>query len=861
MATLEESLDEWRDDVGTQPPDRLPPTPEEWAAKCSRKATYQTIPKALLAAAIVAALFLAVSYAASWLPSPAEVASWLPDPAAAVAPAQPVQPHSPPAPPLSSTPLMSAPVGFEGWPALAGLAVAAALIWLLAAGLRRAAAQRRLSLRESSAAFAERKTAIEEREATLAERKTTRAWSMVGAALKQAAGSIAAPLGRMTESLAAARRREIARLLHLLDVDPDRGLRFALPLTGGGHRGLASPGARLPERKIGFLLSRLGGGGPADLWNTGYDQQFQLQRRYRELAQREMELGRHRRAAYVFAELLGDLPAAALALEQGDFFHEAAVIYRDKLDQSLAAARCFERGGNFDEAVKIYAKRGELETAADLLIRVARAEEAAALYRQAVAKARIAGDFERAARLLEEKLHAVDEAVQTLAATWPDAPQVQPCLRSLFRLLGRTGRHAEASQWVARLKTEPVAGRPLDALLATLPNLATGYPDRAVRAEAADATRVLAGNRLAQCEDGEAERWMRAVRSLAPEDELLGLDTQRYLDRGRLPAARPARGRWQVVPLNSFRLSGAEWWKTAAATEGGFFAAGYGPAGVVVARAGWKGEAQFLHWPMPLAEVGRVAIASPPDPRQATLLAVLGQSHPLQWQTLPAIAGGELPGRIGTPDWLDSNVLAIGCSDTGIYWSIDDRLVLNAVQGGSVALSTRQLSLVELGFRTPWAEGDDPGDSFPLIAARGDRVIIAWGRTLTIVQGQRLTPLELGGRARRLALTRSPLPLRVAIGFEDHGVEVVWLDSTAPSRMAPFDGLPEPELTWTRDSLVVAAYGGDLRVYSTGGDELVERCRFHCGLNLPVAVLAGDAAGEFGVLTASGEVKRFRIES
>ncbi|HEX7449137.1 MAG TPA: hypothetical protein VF306_16405, partial [Pirellulales bacterium] len=860
VTTLEESLNEWRDDVGVLPADKLPATPVEKAGGLWERLLSMTAPATLPAArettgqqspppperrrsplialifpglaTLLALVFVAaIIYALSARSPSTDLAISPPEPAPApvAAPPGPAQPDA-----VSGWPNTNTPSAFD-WQSLLAILAIAALAGLGAA------------LTRIGAAVAKTATA---------------AIGAARGAFRHAAGGTIRHLAGLTGSLDALRRREIDRLLHLLDVDPDQGLRFALPLTGGGHRGLASPGARLPERKIGFLLSRLGGGGPADHWFTGYDHQLRLQRRYRELAQREMELGRHRRAAYILAELLGDLRSAASALEQGRYFHEAALIYRDKLDEPWAAARCFEHGGDFDEAVRIYVERGELETAGDLLVIIDRAAEAAELYRQAVAKARNAGDYERAARLLEENLHSVDEATETLAAAWPHSAQAGTCLRSLFKLFGRHGRHADASRWVARLKNETAPGRALDLLTDTLPGLATGYPDRTVRAEAADATRALAGARLQLCGHDETERWMIAVRSLVPEDELLGRDTQRWLDRDsrQLTTRKAPRGQVHIAPLNSFRLPGAEWWQTAAACAGGFFAAGYGAAGAVAAWVGWDAQSQFLHWPLPLAELGRPVIASPPDARQATLLAVLGQSRRLEWQTFPALdrKNRAAPARIGTPEWLDDNVLAIACSDTGIYWSIDDRLVLNAVQGGSVALSTRQLSLEELGFHP--RDDNDPRETPPLIAARGDRVIIAWGRTLAIVQGHRLTPHDLGGCARRLALTRSPLPLCVAIGFEDHGAELLWLDSATPALTRLADRLPQPELAWTRDGYLVSVYGRDIRVYAAGDRNVVERCRFDCGLNLPVALLPGDAAGEFGILTASGEVKRFRIE-
>lgn len=848
MPTWQESLDEWRDDLGTQPADKLPPTPDEpggvlgqlrsfktWAGQLvargtpgqeapsvgsGRRSTYVAIAAGLL----VAALFAAAIFAVSRMSTPAELASSLPEPAPT-----PIATSPPPA----ITPPANLPGQFDfDWPPIL---VALSIVALVAVGVGMA----RNAAGGVTAAGAAMKSAA--------------------ATIKRIADRAVRRVGGLTGSLAASQRREVARLLHLLDVDPDHGLRFALPLTGGAHRGVAPPSGHLAPRETDFQLARLGGGRPADVWRADYEQHFRLQRRYRELATRELELGRHRRAAYILAELLGDLSGAASALEQGGYFHEAAVLYRDKLGKPLAAARCFERGGDFDEAVSIYLERGELETAADLLVRLERTAEATALYRHAANKARSAGDYQRAARLFEEKLHSVDEAIATLVAAWPDSAQAGTCLESLFGIFGKTGRHAEASRWVARLKTETSPGRPLNLVMSTLPRLATRYPDRTVRAESADAARVLAGNRLPCCEPDEAAQLVGAVRSLVPQDILLRRDSQRYLDRQhRQPAS--SRGRLRVVPFQSFRLPGAEWWQTATPTEGGFLAAGHGPAGVVAARVCWDGQAQFLHWRLPLSELGRLTIVSPPDVRQANLVAVLGQSRQLEWQTFPAIDGDPLPTRIGTPSWLDGNVLAVACSDTGIWWSIDDRLVLNAVQGGSVALSTRQLSLAELGFRPQSYDGDDPRETPALIAARGDRVAIAWGKSLAIVQGHRLTTLDLPGRARRLTATRAPLPLCLAIGFDDYGAAVVWLDRPTPTLVTLASGLPEPELAWTRDGWLIALHGRDIRVYAPRDHNIVERCRVDCRLNMPVALLPGDVVGEFSVLTASGEVNRFRID-
>ncbi|MBI3890756.1 MAG: hypothetical protein HY303_04425, partial [Candidatus Wallbacteria bacterium] len=146
-------------------------------------------------------------------------------------------------------------------------------------------------------------------------------------------------------SLELARHRELLRLLRMLDTDPDEGLKYALPLKGFGARGVAEPGMKLGPREPSFSLDRVGGGRPADVWSTPWQIRAKLSEAYRKQAEREVALKRFRRAAYIYAELLGDFESAAAVLKQGRHFREAAVLYRDHLRRPIAAAHCLEEGG------------------------------------------------------------------------------------------------------------------------------------------------------------------------------------------------------------------------------------------------------------------------------------------------------------------------------------------------------------------------------------------------------------------------------------------------------------------------------------------------------------------------------------
>ena len=130
----------------------------------------------------------------------------------------------------------------------------------------------------------------------------------------------------------------IVRLYEAAHASARATLRFALPLGANAPRGIAPPSNRLTARDTDFSLSSLGRPSAMDAWFVEERLRKDLIARYHEVATRELSLGRYRRAAYIYAELLGDLTAAANALRRGRYYREAAVLYRDRLHSPTMAA-------------------------------------------------------------------------------------------------------------------------------------------------------------------------------------------------------------------------------------------------------------------------------------------------------------------------------------------------------------------------------------------------------------------------------------------------------------------------------------------------------------------------------------------
>ncbi|TXT50565.1 MAG: Uncharacterized protein FD140_2349, partial [Limisphaerales bacterium] len=344
------------------------------------------------------------------------------------------------------------------------------------------------------------------------------------------------------------RHKELHRLLKLMENDPEAGLRHAIPLSSLAHRGVAPPGGRLRESPLDFDPRRLGCG-PTDFWNVPADLQMRLRESYREMADRELQLGRARRAAYIYAILLGDLLSAASALKQGRLFREAAVLYEEQLHNPVEAANCLAEGGLLTEAIERFEKLGRWLDVAELHERIGQTAAARAALRRVVEERVKQRDFLGAARLLEERLHETDDALALLLDAWPDSPQAANCLGHAFQLLGTHGLHDLALEHLGRLQREPLASERHLPLLNVLGTAALRYPEARVRQRAADGSLRLITAQLAQpgLSADDARPFTDCLVRLAPEDRLLARDANRHIAARR--AAELHRRRTTPPPL------------------------------------------------------------------------------------------------------------------------------------------------------------------------------------------------------------------------------------------------------------------------------------------------------------------------
>jgi tetratricopeptide (TPR) repeat protein len=668
-------------------------------------------------------------------------------------------------------------------------------------------------------------------------------------------------IAALRQSLARARHKELARLLKLLETDMDQALRHALPLYGTAARGLARPGARLGLRNPDFDLAAARRAGAIDPWDVSAFQQ-QLVAKYREAANRELALGRYRRAAYIFAQLLGDFGSAANVLKQGRFYREAATLYREQLKDPAAAAACLEAGGLLLEAIPLYESLGRHEKVGDLYATLQRQDDAEHHYRQAVKRLFQGADLLGAARILETKLNVPDEALATLESGWPQSHQAAACLREAFELMGRRGRHEEATRRLARLRPELKEGELALALSGVLARVAASYPNPELRLLAADAARLVVGNRLAgdvACGASEMRALLNSLMRLTPDDRLLARDANRYVERGARPARPPAPTASGRKPpskapalVRAFHLGGGMLMKTVFSAGDHFYALGARDDQLIFVRGRWDGTLRSTQRqdPLVMETVYRIERAGR---KSAALYAVplrrADAPPPRDFGPDPAFPAAYLQ----QPPDAGMGVIFDLCRDEhDVLWSLRAPrdalgLALYAHDAGGRLLSSRDLDLPA-----------DPS-AFPaatVLAARRGAAYVVCGDQLHCIERQRQQILSLHRPATGLLVSNPFVRPRVFATFDQGGV-VIWPEDGHAVRFG--EDLMDPVACFTRGgSLVVIGRGRGLilRVERQG---ITHAAPFEHSPEPPAAIVPTDDPAGFAVFFADGLVRIMKL--
>jgi tetratricopeptide (TPR) repeat protein len=239
-------------------------------------------------------------------------------------------------------------------------------------------------------------------------------------------------INKKMASIEKQRDSELNRLVKLFDHDKDAALQYAIPLNSAYlSRGTAAPSGKLSRRSLNLNLRGFGSGAAADVWDLG-NYRWELQQRYEKTASQAIAAGDYKKAAYVYAHLLGDLNRAARTLQDGKHFREAAAIYKDHLNNKNLAAGCLEEGGLLNEAIVLYVDLGNYEKAGDLYVRMGQQKQALKYFEDVVQQSLNASDYLKAFNIIAIKIDDWERSKQVLLDGWKNNCQAELCLRQYF---------------------------------------------------------------------------------------------------------------------------------------------------------------------------------------------------------------------------------------------------------------------------------------------------------------------------------------------------------------------------------------------------------------------------------------------
>ncbi|MCH1503830.1 MAG: hypothetical protein L7V86_09625 [Verrucomicrobiales bacterium] len=609
------------------------------------------------------------------------------------------------------------------------------------------------------------------------------------------------------EALRKDQERELNRLLQLLKSDPDEGLKFAMPLSGGQSGSDGPKDAELAERSTDFGLGKLGREQSGSPWVLDWQKHYELSRQYREAANRELRLGRHRRAAYIYAELLKDFREAANVLRQGKHFREASVLYLKHLGDPLEGARCLREGGFLLEAIPIFERKKQHETAAELYAELGNEVEAERQYRLAVSRAIAHGNTVNAATLLEQRLNQREEAVALLQKSWPRSKDAVMCLAHELNLYQRQGVEDDLVKRLGEVTADHPPGQAV-GLMETILRVARQSPSSRTREAAELSCFTVAGRWLGSPTFSESKSMLALVRRLVPEDRLLVRDTARFQqqseDAAKARAERLAKTTVDspVVLLDSQPMpSWVSWQRLEARARSGFYALGIAARGIAVMRMRWDGsfQTQMLPNAMPNRSGPPLELA-PTEGALPEVLSILGMKQ-LPPTVLRAADAFSSEVRVENPPWVnDSLFLGLAYGGNGVAWTLqrdkEEGLVVvssYSAMGDLIATHTIRLPVGALS--------EDVRAPLPMICAR-EQLVFGFGQHLIRYYRDRVDSLEMSRTLNRLHFAPHGR-LQLAASY-DVGAEIFWGDGNW-GRSCLLD-LPvnDPFVTFTRTGDVLA---------------------------------------------------------
>lgn len=423
------------------------------------------------------------------------------------------------------------------------------------------------------------------------------ALSNLGQALGEDGGGSSSPgmmdrmqdwVNKNLEELERRRKKELDRLSDLFDKDMDEALKYAIPLDSPYlNRGNAgTPSWKLGRRDTNFSLGGLGGGRAVDGWDMGHSQYMELRRKYLEAANKQLELKNYKKAAYIFANLLGDFSSAANALKQGRFYREAAALYKNHLKNTQMAAECLEQGGLILEAIDLYIEMERHEKVGDLYIKLEQYDRAVKHFEICVDNAMKRNDVVDAVRILEKKLNQPKRALTTAFNGWIDSAQSERCLNLYFDLIVKNKIDLNPQIKGVFKNHVPIGRR--NSFLNVLTKVNNKYANKGITATTRDIAYQIVSTQATQQHQLVN---LYQLKKFLPDDRLLSSDISRFRTRQKNQSKPRTTG------STEFQLDKSVRWFSSINYHHQFLVLGVSAQNELhLARGNWKGDIEYYAW-------------------------------------------------------------------------------------------------------------------------------------------------------------------------------------------------------------------------------------------------------------------------
>lgn len=236
------------------------------------------------------------------------------------------------------------------------------------------------------------------------------------------------------EELEKRNQKELDKLLDLFKSNPMEALRYAIPIDDEGvTRGGTNAEFRLSRRWFDFSL---GGGQGSGRFSggamLGENQGNLLRQQYLNTAAQLVEREEYEKAAFIYLKLLKQPYTAALTLENGGFYPEAAAIYLNYSKNKEKAAECYEKGNMTQSAIELYKEMQQYEKVGDLYLQLRQRSQANQYYQTVADNYQANKQYIRAALVYRNKMETPERAQAMLLRGWQTDHDAVNCLNNYF---------------------------------------------------------------------------------------------------------------------------------------------------------------------------------------------------------------------------------------------------------------------------------------------------------------------------------------------------------------------------------------------------------------------------------------------